>query len=79
MSISYIKVAAVILSVLVSFGIGIIIGYFSHSPPDKNQNLVNYYNTLIHDYDKNGLASVVKVVNPENIKQNLRYKTLFRL
>jgi hypothetical protein len=74
-----VKIAVGVLAILTSIGVGIIIGYFSRTVIDNNQNVVDYYNTLIKDYDRNGLYDVIKIVNPNNIKENLRFILFFEL
>jgi hypothetical protein len=72
MFVTFIKAAAIVLAILVSAGVGVIIGYFTRSFDDANKSVVDYYNTLVQDYDKNGVYNVISIVNPNHIKDNLR-------
>ena len=60
-------------SVLLSVGVGVIIGYFSASRISNAQkNKLNYYDTLIKEWNPSLLDEIVKETKAENIRENLR-------
>ena len=67
-----IKLGLISLSIIAtSILIGFIIGYFS-SKDDDYSELVNYYNSLIQDYDKNEVNSLIKLISVRDIEENYR-------
>ena len=66
----------IIGTVLLSVSIGVIIGYFSspkrNSLSEGQKAKLNYYDTLIRDWNSNLLDEVIKETKAELIKENLR-------
>lgn len=66
----------IIGSVLLSLSIGVIIGYFSSpkrsSLSEGQKAKLNYYDTLIRDWNSNLLDEIIKETKTELIRENLR-------
>ena len=66
----------IIGSVVVSNGLGVIIGYFSaprsSGLSDAQKERLNYYDTLIKEDDSSLLNEIIKETNADFIKDNLR-------
>lgn len=63
-----------IVSLVVSLAVGFIIGHFTVTPiSNTEKDIIKYYRTITEDYNPNGLDELIKNINPENIRKNLKY------
>lgn len=66
----YIIVA--IVSFILSFGIGFIIGHFTVETTSKSdKEILQYYKSLVEDSNNGGLNELIKTIDVENIKKKL--------
>lgn len=60
------------LGVLIGISVGFLIGFVSKSAKKINQIELNYYKSLIRDFDPKGIDNVIKEVNAESIRKYLK-------
>lgn len=58
---------------VVSLGVGFIIGHFTVGSNSKNDDIVKYYESLIEDVGPNGLDEIIKLVKADSLRKNLLY------
>lgn len=66
----YIVFGVVILATCIA--LGFIIGFFAIGKR-SNDNTINYYNSLISDFDIEGLKHVEKLVSRDMLRTHLKY------
>lgn len=59
------------VGLIVSLGIGFIIGHFTVGKDTSNDEVVNYYRSLIEDVQPDALNDIVKLVDRQRLRKNL--------
>ena len=72
------QILILIGSIIISIGLGVIIGYFSRKTNNNNNNNngnEEYYSSLIKDIDPSFKDKLIQEMNVENMKKHLKYLT----
>ncbi len=64
-------IVASIVGVLLSLGIGFIIGHFTVGTDKNKEAIVEYYQRLVDDVQPNGLNEIVRLVDRDKLRKNL--------
>lgn len=68
----YTLIISATLGVIVSIVIGFLIGHFTVGTDKNQEEIAKYYRSLVDDVTPEGLNQVIKLVDKEEIKKNLK-------